>query len=168
MVSAATFFKARLTQWDLPDIMENVASSWDSKAGNHDELIARIRGVVERENPTTIITFDPAHGTTCHPAHRQTAELVIEAVDDRGLFLLETAASCNEEGHYIFSNALPGSTWAIEVSGQWHYLLADVGIHRSQFSAAQADSLSLTPTEQRIVWLAPAASARGGHTKSCR
>ena len=154
MRAAATLFRANLTLGTLPDVMGDIA------AGRREEVLTTIRQVEATEQPTVIITFDPAHGTTCHPAHRATGQLVLDAVGSDRVLLLETAAMF-ETGGFSFFNALRDSAWSFDVTRTWHYLIDDVKLHRSQFSEAQVQALETTPFDQRRVYLAPASRVGG-------
>lgn len=159
MLASAALFRARVTQWTLPDVMGDVAAAWAPR----DALLDRIAGAVTLERPEVVITFDPAHGTTCHAAHRETGRLVIEAVTRLGqaapeLYLLETVASL-DAGAYRFG---PGYSPAMvfDASPYWQFILDAASAHQSQFSAAQLDALRATPVTERKVWLARASGMR--------
>ena len=59
---AAAALHARLIQWDLPDIFD--VTQW----GDRSALVARLASTIAAEAPTEIYTFDPRHGSSCHPA----------------------------------------------------------------------------------------------------
>jgi LmbE family N-acetylglucosaminyl deacetylase len=82
MQNAAAFFGAELTLASFADVMENVGAAWDAQACSHASLVARITAAISAERPTVIYTFDPDHGSTCHPAHRVVGQLVVESVRD--------------------------------------------------------------------------------------
>jgi LmbE family N-acetylglucosaminyl deacetylase len=151
MQSAADFFHAHLTLWNRSDVMTDVIATWSAETGSRGALIARIRSVIAAEEPTIIYTFDPNHGSTCHPAHRAVGELVIEAVDQSKIpvMFIETVVGDGDS----FSSATAG---AIVVRGDWNYLIDDLQIHASQFSPDVVDLLRRTPTDQQVVWLATA------------
>ena len=150
MQSAANFFRAHLTLWSFSDVMTDVIATWSAEAGNRDMLTARIQSVIAAENPTIIYTFDPNHGSTCHPAHRAVGELVIEAVDGLKpaphLIFVETIVG---DGF-----SLSGATAATAFAGDWNYLIDDLQIHTSQFPPDVVDVLRRTPPERQRVWLA--------------
>lgn len=153
MQRAAELFRVHLTLWTLSDVMVDVAETWSSEAGGREALLSRIASVIVAERPTIIYTFDPYHGSTCHPAHRAVGELVIEAADRLKpiphLVFVETIV----ESGYTFSSATPEAT---SISGGWEYLIRDLEIHASQFTPEQVETLRRTPEEQRRVWLANA------------
>ncbi len=158
MRSAAMFFRASLTIWNLPDVGDDndIAEVWSAASGGRDQLLRRIRDVIEIEQPATIITFDPAHGTTQHPAHKAIGALVLEVADPQRVQLMETGATI-ENGAYRFFNARPDISRAFDVPGAWAYLVANAAIHASQFDEGLLRSLAATPPEQRRVWFATAA-----------
>ncbi len=151
MQRAAEFFRAHLTLWTFSDVMVDVAQTWSSEAGGREALLSRIQSVIAAERPTIIYTFDPYHGSTCHPAHRTIGELVIEAAARTGLrmFFVETVV---HDG-YVFSSATPD---ALSISGGWEYLIRDLEIHASQFTPEQVETLRRTPEEQQRVWISTA------------
>src|SRR5438128_3354296 len=151
MQTAANFFHSHLTLWDLPDVMENVAATWGGET-----LVPQIRAVITAERPSVVYTFDPTHGSTCHPAHRAVAALVIEAIARMGstaprLVLVETAVAFQGTG-FVFSNASPDAE-SRDVGADWDYLVKDAEIHASQFTAQQIDALQQTSIDQQRVWL---------------
>ena len=156
MRSAAMLFDASLTIWNLPDVFGDVAAAWAAASGGRDALLSRIRNVIEIEMPTTIITFDPAHGTTGHPAHRAIGALVLEVADPQRVQVMETGATI-ENGAYRFFNARPDISRAFDAPAAWSYLVANAAIHVSQFDESLLRSLAATPMEQRRVWFATAA-----------
>src|ERR1051326_3895808 len=100
LTAAAALLHTSLILWTLPDVMSDVVNQW----GGHDTLVGRIAGVIEDVRPTAILTFDPAHGTTCHPAHRAVGSAVAEAAGDRKAYFLETRAAL-DDGRYVLSRA---------------------------------------------------------------
>ncbi|HVR43426.1 MAG TPA: PIG-L family deacetylase, partial [Thermoanaerobaculia bacterium] len=113
MLSSAAIFGARVTQWSLPNVLTGFQSAWP-EAGE------RIATAILDERPDVVITFDPLHGTTCHPAHRALGALVVDLVRSLDpappLYLLATAARL-EEGRYRFqagtvpAMAFDGTKW---------------------------------------------------------
>ena len=144
MARAAALFNARLMHWSLPDVMTGAAATWD-----HDLRVREIGDVIATEHPDMILTFDPAHGSTGHAAHREVGQLVLDT-GARNLFLIETAVD-----GFSFSNAAGARAWTIIANDDWEYVIRDAEIHASQFSAEQVDVLRATPIEQRRVWLLP-------------
>ena len=61
--------------------VEKTIADWAIAAGRRDQLVAQWERVLREQRPTTVLTFDPRHGSTCHPGHRATATLLLEAVE---------------------------------------------------------------------------------------
>jgi len=159
MQSAAALLHARLIQWSLPDVMQSVETAWP-----RDALVRQIADVIESERPTIVITFDPNHGSSCHPAHRFLGSIVVEAtelVPNRPpAYFVETYYAV-ESGGFVFRNAVVAAPTitTFDATSTWHFLAEDVRTHQSQFTAAQADALEQLPPEQKRVHLMPASAS---------
>jgi LmbE family N-acetylglucosaminyl deacetylase len=140
MARAAALLNLRLMQWSLPDIM----GPWPDR----DDLVRHLGDVIASNRPDMILTFDPAHGTTGHPGHRETGALIRDtgAAD---VWFLDTLARFEGEG-FVLSPSDPKS-WAFR--GDWSYAVRLAANHASQFTPAQVESLAALPGEQRSVWL---------------
>ncbi len=68
--------------WNDAGVESNL-SALAREAGGHASLIARFRRTLDTFRPDVVLAFDPRHGTTCHPNHRATVRLLLEAI--RGL-----------------------------------------------------------------------------------
>ena len=155
MQQAAAELHAQLTLWSLSDVLAGVVETWSSEAGSRDALLERIRAVIAATNPTVLYTFDPRHGSTCHPAHRAVDALVLEALMQPGtvaprVMLLETAVQFLENG-FAFSAAIPDSA-SIDAQSSWNYLVHNTEIHASQFTPQQTDCLRHIAAEQKRVY----------------
>ncbi|HUR82074.1 MAG TPA: PIG-L family deacetylase [Thermoanaerobaculia bacterium] len=140
MARAAAMLNLRLTQQSLPDVL----APWPDR----EAIVEMIRSVVASENPDMILTFDPEHGTTGHPAHRETGALVRDS-GAQNVWLLETLARIEPDGIEI--GVKEPFTWAF--AGDWQYVIRDAANHSSQFTEAQVESLRTVPPERRRVWL---------------
>lgn len=166
MQSAATLLRATLRQWSFADVMERVETVWSSAAGGHDALVRQIADVMEIERPAIVITFDPNHGSSCHPAHAVVGLLVAEAVariaNPPSLYFLETFYTA-ENGGFVFRNAVASSRMmtTFDTVSAWRFLVDDVRTHASQFTSAQADALDQLPAQQKRVYLMPASASAG-------
>ncbi len=151
---AAAFLHARLIQWDLPDVFE--ISQW----GDRPALVSRLASLIGTERPTTIYTFDPRHGSSCHPAHREAGQLTLDALATLGpaapsTMLVETLILRDDASQIVgFAPATPSAT-TIDATSTWHYLTDDAAIHTSQFPPEQVTILRNIALEQRRVWLLP-------------
>jgi LmbE family N-acetylglucosaminyl deacetylase len=152
MSRSAVFLNASLRQWTLPDVMSNVREAWGPS------IVNDIRAVIREEDPTVVITLDPHHGSTCHPAHRALGAIVSEAVSGTNarLYFVETAAIFSGSDIF-FTPATEPAGEIVNATDSWHWLISVVQIHASQFTPGQVDALTRVPDEQRRVWLLPAA-----------
>lgn len=154
MARAAAALNLRLTQWTYSDVLSDVGAVWAAEAGDRATLVRRIGDVIASEHPDMILTLDPSHGTTCHPAHRELGRLVLET-GAKNLFFIETAAQFVGSGFELW-NASPARASVYAANEAWQYAVELAGIHASQFTAEQVESLRTLPPEQRRVWFAPA------------
>ena len=157
MQRAADLFRAHLELWDFADVMNDVDAVWSAKAGGHDALIRRIAAAIAAESPTVVYTFDPTHGSSCHPAHREIGALVIEALDALGpaaprVMFVETIIT-NLPNGFAFAPATDDAI-AVDARASWHYLVDDVATHASQFTDAQVEALRDISDDERRVFLA--------------
>jgi len=150
MARSAALFNARLLQWTYPDVLTGVAAAWGDRA----TLVRQLSDVIATERPDLILTFDPAHGSTGHEAHREIGQLVVET-GARNVFFLETFARFIGNG-FELSNAAPERAWIVNANDDWELVLRVAETHATQFSDAQVESLRNLPIEQRRVWLMPA------------
>ncbi|MFL6248157.1 MAG: PIG-L deacetylase family protein [Thermoanaerobaculia bacterium] len=157
MARSAALLNLRLTQWSFSDVMNDVGGVWAAEAGDREMLVRRIGDIIATEQPDLILTFDPAHGTTGHPAHREIGRLVLETCA-KNIFLVESAARFIGNG-FELSNAAPSRAWVYVANDDWQYVVRIAEIHASQFNAEQVESLRTLPPEQRRVWFAPVQSA---------
>lgn len=140
MARAAALLNLRLMQWSLPDVSE----PWPDR----EALVRLIGDVIASERPELILTFDPAHGSTGHPAHRETGALVRDT-GAPNVWFLETLVHL--DGDAIELSTADPAAWAFR--GDWSWAVRDVEIHASQFRPAQVESLRTLPESQRTVWM---------------
>jgi LmbE family N-acetylglucosaminyl deacetylase len=166
MARAAQLFHAGLTLWSLPDsgaAPDGSAGSWDAAAGSHAALLASLQGVITRTRADLVLTFDPRHGTSCHPDHRAVGGLVREATAAMSkppvTYLLESRLV--EQGSPVTIHFLPAASaaagvFAFDGNPAWKMTNADVQAHASQFDARLRRAVSRVPTAERAVFLGPA------------
>ena len=154
MTRAAALLNLRLTQWTYSDVLSDVGAVWAAETGDRATLVRRIGDVIAAEQPDMILTLDPNHGTTCHPAHREIGRLVVET-GAKNVFFLETAARFIGSG-FALSSASPAHASVYAANDDWDYAVQLAGIHATQFTAEQVESLRTLPAIQRRVWFAPA------------
>jgi len=163
LAASAAMLHATLTQWTFADVMADVDATWSAAAGGREALLDRIAAAIDAASPSVVYTFDPRHGSTCHPAHRAIGALVVEAMARRGiaapLYFVETTSS--------FASAVADPI-VIDAAPFWSYLVRDAQIHASQFPASQIETFATLPVEQRKVWLLDARSApRAMYSVAC-
>jgi LmbE family N-acetylglucosaminyl deacetylase len=144
MQRAAAMLHATLTHWTLPDVLTDVDAAWSAVAGGHAQLVARIAAEIAAISPTVIYTFDPQHGSTCHPAHRLLGALVLEAAPRVPVYLVETTNA--------FQSAV-AQPIVVDATSTWSYFVRDAEIHASQFPPEQVDMFANLPAGQRRVYL---------------
>jgi LmbE family N-acetylglucosaminyl deacetylase len=151
LTAAAALLHSRLELWTFPDVMSDVLDQW----GGHDAVVHRVADAIERIQPTAIVTFDPAHGTTCHPAHRALGSVVAESGGDRKVYFIETRAKVDGE-RYVLSRAIDHSsnTLIFDVAASWHFMTDDMRTHASQFPEAAIESAA--ETSDKTIALIPA------------
>lgn len=154
--AAARFFNAEPIQLAFPDGGGVAPPVW-SQAGD------AILNHIEAFRPELILTFDPLHGTTGHPDHRETGRLVLEAVErltyDPAVYLLETEVTFAPDPFRIFFfPACPG-VQRFDASRTWSAIAEDMRRHPSQFDAQWIDAVENVPVHDRVVYIAPAARA---------
>jgi LmbE family N-acetylglucosaminyl deacetylase len=163
MARAAQLFHAGLTLWSLPDsgaAPDGSAGSWDAAAGSHAALLASLQDVITRTRADLVLTFDPRHGTSCHPDHRAVGGLVLEAISARQkppvTYLLETRLV--EQGSPVTIHFLPAASatagvFAFDGNPAWKMTDADVRAHASQFDTRTRRAVSRVPPAERAVFL---------------
>jgi LmbE family N-acetylglucosaminyl deacetylase len=153
MARSAALLNLRLTQWTHSDVMENVGDVWSGEAGARATLVQRIANVIATEQPDMILTFDPNHGTTRHPAHREIGRLVLET-GAKNVFLIETGANFVGGGFELW-NVAPQWAWTFVANDDWRYAVRVAETHATQFTPEQVESLRTLPSEQQRVWFMP-------------
>ncbi|MGZ5433579.1 MAG: PIG-L family deacetylase [Thermoanaerobaculia bacterium] len=142
IAASASLLGASLVSYAHPDIM----APWVER----DTILREISEAVATLQPDTIFTFDPKHGTTGHPAHRETGTLVL-ATGARNVYLLETRAAFVGSGFVLWPSG--EGVWSYDPGLDWNWAVRIAEIHASQFTSEQVESLRELPMEQRRVWL---------------
>ena len=162
MEAAAALYGARLLQGDLADGTGTdpgaVLQAWArATPGGFGALQDRLKQAIAELAPATIVTFDPRHGSTCHPDHRAIASLLDTLAHAAGpfpdVYWLETRLRFEGGNPGDFTVAVPGDP-AVRIQDArpyWSYLLRDAGAHPSQITPSQLDILRAAPEASRIV-----------------
>jgi len=168
--ASAELFGADLILLSLPDGGGDEPPSWAPRTSRGDDFAATLAAFIRAEAPEIVLTFDPRHGTTCHPDHRAIGDLTLEAVSllsaPPAVYLLETRVEIDTEAvAFHFAPAAPGTIrfdanapLAATAGPAWSAIESDMERHPSQFDAAWRAAVAHVPESDRAVFLAPAAT----------
>ncbi len=177
MQQAARLFNAELVQWDYENgpyaTRTAVLTRWAGQSGGVEAMVDRMRREITRIAPSAVFTFDPRHGTSCHPDHLAAASVTLQAARDLGFSRDATYMVASTHGvgpsqaapqWAMYIPAAPqdpglltyDASILLPVSGvsAWSYLIADIKTHRSQFTAETVAYFVAAPSsEQRIAYV---------------
>ena len=163
--SASQLFRADSILLTYPDGGGVAAPAWSETAG---ETIANY---IEAFRPELILTFDPRHGTTCHPDHRETGRLVLEAVESLSyepkLYFLETRVVIATDPLAISFLPAIASAERFDATRTWRSIIDDMQRHPSQFDAQWINAVENVPPRDRAVFIAPAERVLQQDVASC-
>lgn len=155
---------------------EGVLAIWAAQAGGEEILIQLAVGEIRKSGARFVLTFDPRHGSTCHPDHRAIGALVLRAIERMGadapaLFFIETRllqspigdapslgrVAPDDASQLVFN----GDQWAPRIYGSlWRYVAFVIATHVSQFEQRLAVSLGTAPQPERMLGLLPSAQVK--------
>lgn len=166
--SAAEYFHAAFIQLTFPDGGGAMQPLWRTASN---DIAGTIAKYIEAAQPDLILTFDPRHGTTCHPDHRETGLLVLDAIQrlpySPSVYLLETLVRATEEPSGIrFRSASPDAA-RYDASETWNAIIEDMRRHPSQFDASTIAAIQQVPIEERAVFIAPPDAVLDDRTSFC-
>jgi len=145
--AASQLFDAELILLTLPDGGGAAPPQWPQA----EESIA---AYIEAYRPELILTFDPRHGTTCHPDHREVGRIVVDAMRNLSyaarLWLLETRVTITANA-IEFTSATPHAE-RFDARASWSYVIEDMRRHPSQFPPELIALMERVPEEQRAVF----------------
>ena len=163
--AAARYFGAASIQLDFSDGGGVAGPAWSPTAA------ATIAHHIEAFRPELILTFDPRHGTTCHPDHRETGRLVLEAVEGvtyaPQVYLLETLVVIGVEPLSIDFVPALSAVERFDATHTWHAVVEDMRRHPSQFDQQWVDAIENVLPQNRAVYIAPAARVLQQTVGSC-
>jgi LmbE family N-acetylglucosaminyl deacetylase len=164
--AASQYFGADSILLNLPDGGGVHAPQWPA------DVVSTVAGYIEAVRPELILTFDPRHGTTCHPDHREAARIVLEAVErvpePPTVYLLESRVTISPEPFTIhFSSATPAAQRFDADASQWDAIVEDMKRHPSQFDERYLTAIRNVPPSERSVFIAPARLALGWAVGGC-
>ncbi len=177
--ASASLFGARLEQWDLGDGTTGdarvVLEAWASRAGGAEALLARMVDALRRLRPDRVYTFDPRHGSTCHPDHRATGALVILAARALGddapeIELVASTPDSADPSAVGFAPAAADDPALVRfdatvrlasIGGEaWLYGVRVLELHATQFDDTVLDAFRSARADQRASYFVPLAAAR--------
>lgn len=168
--AAAQYFGATSILLTLPDGGGSAPPNWEPRR----EVVAAIANYIEAFRPMAILTFDPRHGTTCHPDHRATGDLVLEAVTRLpyvpAVYLLETTTNLSSFRSAFASAQRFDANQILQSTGEpaWNAAIDVMRLHPSQFDATGIRAMENVPRAERAVFIAPAATALVQTVDECR
>jgi LmbE family N-acetylglucosaminyl deacetylase len=169
--AASEYFGADSILLTYQDGGGSVAPVWDVNAGGSPDVIPMIANYIKAVAPEAVVTFDPRHGTTCHPDHRALGNIVADAVKQIDappqLYFLETRVTFDAQPFAV--HLLPAITSAERFDANlqlgftrgaaWNAISDDMQRHSSQFDGRWIAAIQNVPAAQRSVFLMPAAAA---------
>lgn len=175
----ATLEQGALTAGPAAATVSGVLARWStdlaSLGTNFDAVVAN---EINTFAPDVILTFDPRHGTSCHPEHRAIGAAVVQAVNNysgssfskNNLFILTTKRVTTSLGTG-FTPLVPTDNTSVVYSADeyipskgktgWAYLLENLAYHQSQFSSSDIISASNAETLDRTTAFQRAGSSSG-------
>lgn len=177
--AASQYFGAESLLLTLPDGGGSVPPSWSLQEGDQTALVRRVARYIEAVAPDLILTFDPRHGTTCHPDHRAVGEIVIAAVEllsqPPQVYLLESRVTYVAEPFAVhFAPAFQDADrfdatllLASTAGPAWNAVVDDMQHHPSQFDSHWIAAIQSVPSFERAVFIAPMATALSIPVEPC-
>jgi len=158
--AASQLFGAELFLLEYQDGGGVQPPDWRSSPGDAPDVVSRVAGIIEAFHPAIILTFDPRHGTTCHPDHRETAAIVLDAVKllpyDPAVYLLESRVTFTSDPFAIhFGSAVAGAD-RFDATQEWSWIVEDMQRHPSQFDGSFLTAIQQVPPIERAVWFGKA------------
>jgi LmbE family N-acetylglucosaminyl deacetylase len=166
--SASQYFNAGLILLSYPNTTGVDKPAWRTASGDAPDVVTTVAHYIEAFHPALVLTFDPRHGTTCHPDHMETGSIVLDAVKllsyEPDVDLLETRVTFAFNPLVIsFAPAVAGLQRfdANEIltstkTSAWFEITQDMERHPSQFDDSWLAAIQNVPFAGRAVYLAPA------------
>jgi LmbE family N-acetylglucosaminyl deacetylase len=166
--SASQYFGASLILLTYPNTAGVAKPDWRTSSGDRPDVVTTVAHYIEAFHPALVLTFDPRHGTTCHPDHLETGAIVLDAVKllsyEPDVDLLETRVTFASDPLIIgFAPAVAGlqrfdanEFLTSTQTPAWSEITADMERHPSQFDESWLAAIQNVPPADRAVYLAPA------------
>lgn len=156
------------------DLPHDVLNLWENEAANFGliNLNNVIKLEIDKFAPDVILTFDPRHGTSCHPEHRAVGQGVINGVsaytgrnfNKSNLFLL-TSRRIDLPEYSALVPAAPSDQFSVTYSAMdyiparsmtgWDFFINIMGLYPSQFSYSNIQAAMRSPVSDRITAFLP-------------
>jgi LmbE family N-acetylglucosaminyl deacetylase len=177
--SASQYFGADLILLTYPNSATLDKPVWRTPSGDRPDVVAVVADSIETFHPGMVLTFDPRHGTTCHPDHLETGAIVLDAVKQLSyepeVDLIETRVTFASDPLIIhFAPAVAGlqrfDANEILTSTQtpaWSEITQDMERHPSQFDDSWLVAIQNVPSAERAVYFASAKVVLGQQVPGC-
>lgn len=182
MAAAAALYGGAIVQLGLPDGSaahpDEVAANWAKLRGGTDALVEAFRSAIAQAAPDYLVTFDPRHGTSCHPDHRAASALAILAVKKLGAsapvtWLAEVSLDIAPgETSIGYLQTVAGDARVVRYDATrklatfgdsaWGFLLANLKAHESQFVPSRIAAFGAAPIAERSVFVVPLTETTDG------
>jgi LmbE family N-acetylglucosaminyl deacetylase len=168
--AASEYFHANLILLSLPDGGGSAEPSWAS-GSERLAVVSQVSEYIAAVRPELILTFDPRHGTTCHPDHRATGSIVMDALAGSpslsSLYLLETRVTVQSVPFGVRFDAADLDALRFSAAGTpgspaqapWAAITEDMKRHPSQFDNSWLTAIDNVLRSDRAVFIAPAEDA---------
>ncbi len=172
-INSGKYLNADVFQFDFGDSLKptinGIFNEWTNKMANISSLEDLLINKITEFKPDIIFTFDPRHGTTCHPAHRAAGELVISASKKalfprESLYMIESIITgVGGSSNVGFRSAVLEDKNVQEISYKQDWT-APVNlmryVYKSQYFESESILLSQIPIESQIISLLPFVNAQ--------
>lgn len=178
--SASELFRADSILLRFPDGGGINAPAWQPRPDEGPDIVSMVAAYIEAFRPDLILTFDPRHGSTCHPDHREIGSVVLHAAERLSfipeLYMLETIVRITNEPLRLHISAAIDvadrfvASQQLRVTGDqaWNATVADMLRHPSQFNAGWIAAVTAVADEERAVYVAPAKVALAHEVPTCK
>ena len=168
--AASQYFGADSILLTYPNTAGVAKPAWRASVGDRPDVVAAVAAYIEAFHPSLVLTFDPRHGSTCHPDHLETGAIVLDAGKRLSyqpeIELLETRVTFVFDPLIIhFAPAVSGAQRfdANEIltstqDSAWAEIIHDMARHPSQFDESWLAAIHSVPWADRAVYFAPANS----------
>ncbi|MBI3368962.1 MAG: PIG-L family deacetylase [Burkholderiales bacterium] len=150
---------------------QQVLNDWNVEAAGYGltDMTNVIKLEIAKFSPDVILTFDPRHGTSCHPEHRAAAQAVINGViaypfDQSKVFLL-TTRRIDVSGYSALTPAAPMDQFSAiynamdyipaKSSTGWAYLAYLMSLYPTQFTGGDITAVQAAPGIDRTTAFLP-------------